>query len=636
MNDKVLQAVIKLKDEISKPLKSVNEALKSTKKATESVTDSLDDNKKGMLTAKEAMKQYEKQQREAAKATEEHKKKVEQANSTFRKMGATLLTGAAAAIGYTTKKAVEFEYAMAEVGAISKATEEDLKKLTEEAKRLGASTKFSASEAAAGMQKYAMAGYDTEKIMSATSATLALAAAGNTDLALTCDIVSDAMTGLKLNAKETGDFVDIMTATITGSNTDIAMLGETMKYVAPVAGSLGVEFKDLALAAGLMGNAGVKASQAGTSIRGGLSRLIKPTKEVSAAMAKYGINLKKTDKGSLDLAGTIDELRSKMKDLDPVSRSAALAAIFGQEAFSGWAEIVTTTDKDFNKLKNSIANSAGEAERINEIYRNTAQGALTELGSALEGVAINIGNAFIPIMQEAANKLNAIATAFNNLDPALQQNVAKFLLITAAVGGVLLVLGLLAPIVTGVTMVIQALGVICGVVAAAFAFICTPVGAVIAAILAVHAAILVLKANWGKSMEQIKTDCKNAIDNIIAWWKNFTSIITAPIKAVVNIAKNVKETVTSSKSKNTSKKGQKSAWGTKRVVGNDVPYSLHDVERVLSRVEADIYDKGLDTQGINITVNGLTVREEADIDKIASAMVRKIKEAKLGYSGVIA
>ena len=173
MNDKVLQAVIKLKDEISKPLKSVNEALKSTKKATESVTDSLDDNKKGMLTAKEAMKQYEKQQREAAKATEEHKKKVEQANSTFRKMGATLLTGAAAAIGYTTKKAVEFEYAMAEVGAISKATEEDLKKLTEEAKRLGASTKFSASEAAAGMQKYAMAGYDTEKIMSATSATLA-------------------------------------------------------------------------------------------------------------------------------------------------------------------------------------------------------------------------------------------------------------------------------------------------------------------------------------------------------------------------------------------------------------------------------------------------------------------------------
>ena len=501
MNEKVLQAVIKLKDEISKPLKSVNSALKSTRSATEGVTDSLDNNTKEMLSAKDAMKQYTKQQKEAAKAAKEHEAKVKKASSTLRTMGTTLLGGAAAAIGYTTKKAVEFEYAMAEVGAISKASKDDLKKLTEEAKRLGASTKFSASEASAGMQKFAMAGYSVDKIMSATSSTLALAAAGNTDLALTCDIVSDAMTGLKLSAEETGKFVDIMTATITSSNTDIAMLGETMKYVAPVAGSLGVEFEDLALAAGLMGNAGVKASQAGTSIRGGLSRLIKPTKEVTKAMSKYGITLKKTKDGNLDLGGTIEVLRNKMKDLDPVTRSAALAAIFGQEAFSGWAEIVTTTDEDFKKLQNSIANSAGEAERINEIYRNTAQGALTELQSAFEGVAINIGNAFIPMMKDATKYLNEIATAFNNLDPALQQNVAKFLLVVAAVGGVLLVLGLLAPIVTGITMVIQALGVVCGVVAAAFAFICSPVGAVIAVILALNVAVIAFQEGWFKSMD---------------------------------------------------------------------------------------------------------------------------------------
>ena len=587
MNEKVLQAVIKLKDEISKPLKSVNSALKSTRSATEGVTDSLDNNTKEMLSAKDAMKQYTKQQKEAAKAAKEHEQKVKEASSTLRTMGTTILGGAAAAIGYTTKKAVEFEYAMAEVGAISKSSKEDLKKLTEEAKRLGASTKFSASEAAAGMNKFAMAGYDVDKIMSATGSTLALAAAGNTDLALTCDIVSDAMTGLKLSAEETGKFVDIMTATITSSNTDIAMLGETMKYVAPVAGSLGVEFEDLALAAGLMGNAGVKSSQAGTSIRSGLSRLIKPTKEVTNAMSKYGITLKKTKDGKLDLSSTIETLRSKMKDLDPVSRSAALAAIFGQEAFSGWAEIVTTTDEDFNKLKNSIANSAGEAERINEIYRNTAQGALTELGSALEGVAINIGNAFIPMMQDASKYLNEVATAFNNLDPALQQNVAKFLLVAAAVGGVLLVLGMLSPIITGITLVIQALGVVCGVVAAAFAFICTPVGAVMAAMVALTAVVVLIRDNWGKSMSQMKTDCKNAIDNIISWWKNFTSIITAPIKAGIEIDKTIKEKVTGS----SSDKGQKSAWGTKRVVGNDVPYRLHDGERVLTRSEADRYDK---------------------------------------------
>ena len=631
MNEKVLQAVIKLKDEISKPLKSVNSALKSTRSATEGVTDSLDNNTKEMLSAKDAMKQYTKQQKEAAKAAKEHEQKVKEASSTLRTMGTTILGGAAAAIGYTTKKAVEFEYAMAEVGAISKSSKEDLKKLTEEAKRLGASTKFSASEAAAGMNKFAMAGYSVDKIMSATGSTLALAAAGNTDLALTCDIVSDAMTGLKLSAEETGKFVDIMTATITSSNTDIAMLGETMKYVAPVAGSLGVEFEDLALAAGLMGNAGVKSSQAGTSIRSGLSRLIKPTKEVTNAMSKYGITLKKTKDGKLDLSSTIETLRSKMKDLDPVSRSAALAAIFGQEAFSGWAEIVTTTDEDFNKLKNSIANSAGEAERINEIYRNTAQGALTELQSAFEGVAINIGNAFIPMMQDASKYLNEIATAFNNLDPALQQNVAKFLLVVAAVGGVLLVLGLLAPIVTGITMVIQALGVVCGVVAAAFAFICSPVGAVIAVILALNVAVIAFQEGWFKSMDSVKTKCKETIDSIVAWWKDFTSIITAPIKAGIEIVKTVKEKVTG-KSEGKSE-GQRSAWGTKRVVGNDVPYRLHDGERVLTRTEADRYDRGQNAQGVNITINGLTVREESDINKIASQLLKKINENKIVYAG---
>ena len=629
MNEKVLKAVIKLKDEMTKPLKSVNDALKSTRSATEGVTDSLDNNTKEMLSAKDAMKQYTKQQKEAAKAAKEHEAKVKKASSTLRTMGTTILGGAAAAIGYTTKKAVEFEYAMAEVGAISKASKDDLKKLTEEAKRLGASTKFSASEASAGMQKFAMAGYSVDKIMSATSSTLALAAAGNTDLALTCDIVSDAMTGLKLSAEETGKFVDIMTATITSSNTDIAMLGETMKYVAPVAGSLGVEFEDLALAAGLMGNAGVKASQAGTSIRGGLSRLIKPTKEVTKAMSKYGITLKKTKDGNLDLGGTIEVLRNKMKDLDPVTRSAALAAIFGQEAFSGWAEIVTTTDEDFKKLQNSIANSAGEAERINEIYRNTAQGALTELQSAFEGVAINIGNAFIPMMQDASKYLNEIATAFNNLDPALQQNVAKFLLVVAAVGGVLLVLGLLAPIVTGITMVIQALGVVCGVVAAAFAFICSPVGAVIAVILALNVAVIAFQEGWFKSMDSVKTKCKETIDSIVAWWKNFTSIITAPIKAGIEIVKTVKEKVVG-------KSEGRNAFGSGRIARDGTVRTLHEGEKVLTKQEASRYEKGLNNAGVNITVNGLTVREEADIDKIASAMVRKIKEAKLGYSGVIA
>ena len=202
-------------------------------------------------------------------------------------------------------------------------------------------------------------------------------------------------------------------------------------------------------------------------------------------------------------------------------------------------------------------------------------------------------------------------------------------MVAAAVGGVLLVLGMLSPIITGITLVIQALGVVCGVVAAAFAFICTPVGAVMAAMVALTAVVVLIRDNWGKSMSQMKTDCKNAIDNIVAWWKNFTSIITAPIKAGIEIVKTIKEKVTG----NSSNDGQRSAWGTKRVVGNDVPYRLHDGERVLTRTEADRYDRGQNSTGVSITINGLTVREEADITKIANKLVQKINQNKKVYGG---
>ena len=243
-----------------------------------------------------------------------------------------------------------------------------------------------------------------------------------------------------------------------------------------------------------------------------------------------------------------------------------------------------------------------------------------------------IGQSFLPVLQDITTKVSEVASAFSNLDPTLQENVAKFMMLTAGVGAVLLVIGMLAPIVTGITMVIQALGVVCGVVAAAFAFICTPVGAVIAAILALNVAVIAFQEGWFKSMDSVKTKCKETIDSIVAWWRNFASIISAPIKAGIEIVKTVKEKV-AGKSEGKSE-GKRSAWGTKRVVGNDVPYRLHDGERILTKQEANRYDKGLNNTGVNITINGLTVREEADINKIANVMVRKLKEASLGYSSV--
>lgn len=634
MNDKTLQAIIKLRDEVSKPLKQVQTALKDTSKVTESMTKVQDQNSNAMNDAKKVMKEYEKTQKEAAEATKKHKQEVKEASATLRNFGGSVLGIVGGGLVFATKKAAEFEYAMTEVGAISKANKQELGKLTEEAKRLGATTKFTAAEAAAGMQKFAMAGYDVNEIMAATGSTLILATAGNTDLALACDIVSDAMTGLKLNAQDTERFVNIMTATITGSNTDIAMLGETMKYVAPVAGSLGVSFEDLALAAGLMGNAGVKASQAGTSLRGGLSRLIKPPKMAADAMEKYGISISKTKDGGLDLIGTMQTLRTKMNQLDPVTRSAALAAIFGQEAYSGWSEVVTASDEDFNKLKNSIADSAGEADRIAEAYNNTAVGAFRNLSSAVEGVVLNIGQAFVPMMKNAAEWLSKVATAFTELDPKLQENVAKFLAVVTAVAGVLLVIGLLSPIITGVVLVFKALAVVGGVVAGIIAFICTPAGALIALMLAITAAVLWLRDNAIKNFDDFKKKVSETAEKAKSIWQGVIDVLTSPIKAVINISKNIKEKVSKSgNNKSKSKDGKRSAYGTKRVVGNDIPYKLHQGEKVLSRTEADNLEKGIGSGGFTINIEKMTVRKDSDINEIARELADRLNRQRLAFAG---
>ena len=225
------------------------------------------------------------------------------------------------------KVAGDFEAGMSEVSAITGATGKDMQALEKQAKTLGATTKFSARDAAEGMKYFGMAGYDTNQIMSALPSTLNLAAAGNVDLGIACDIVSDAMTGLGMSANETTKFTDIMAATITNSNTSVELMGETLKYVGPVAGTLGIGMGDLSVAIGLMGNAGIKGSQAGTALRAGLTNLVKPTKEMKTAMEKYGVELVKNADGSVNMMGTMENLRSTLGGLDQATQAQALSLI---------------------------------------------------------------------------------------------------------------------------------------------------------------------------------------------------------------------------------------------------------------------------------------------------------------------
>ena len=279
-------------------------------------------------------------------------------------MPVTVAIGGIATV--SAKTAMDFEAGMKEVSAISNATGKDLEKLEKVAIDMGKSTKFSSIEASEGLKYFAMAGYSVDDMVSALPATLALATAGNTSLAETCDIVSDAMTGMGMSAKETSTFADIMASTTSSANTNISLMGETLKYVSPVAGAMGIDMKDLSVAIGLVGGAGIKGSQAGTALRAGLTNLVKPTKEMSKAMDKYGIELKKNEDGSINLMDTMVDMRSKLGDLDQATQTATIAQIFGKESMSAWASIINASDKDFTKLVENIYMSDGATRKLNE------------------------------------------------------------------------------------------------------------------------------------------------------------------------------------------------------------------------------------------------------------------------------
>lgn len=292
---------------------------------------------------------------------------------------------------------VEFEQTMYQVKAITNASNDDFKTLTDTARDWGSKTRYSANEVAQAMTYLGMAGWDTTEIMDGMNGVLNLATVGNTDLALSADILSDGLTAMGMSAKEANDFADMMSATITSSNTSVALMGETMKYAGPVAGALGIEMEDLSVAIGLMGNAGVKGSQAGTALRGGLTRLIEPTKKAKGAMEEYGIEVQKTADGSVDFQATIGHLRDKLGDLDATTQASAIATIFGKEAMSGWMAVINASQDDVDGLTSKVNESTQSMQYwAKEIYgtsehMNKYEGYLKKAGYSQDQITEKMG-----------------------------------------------------------------------------------------------------------------------------------------------------------------------------------------------------------------------------------------------------
>lgn len=380
------------KDSASKAGQAAKQGADTAAKGTESASTKMQQShKKVKDTAKEsadgAKKSWEESNQSTVASTESATSKMV---GLMKKSAAVIGVASVAAAKKTIDVGKSFEAGMSEVQAISGASGKDLEKLSAKAKQMGATRKFSATESATALKYMAMAGWKTNQMVSGLSGVMNLAAASGEDLGTVSDIVTDSMTAFGLKAKDSGHFADVLAKASSSSNTNVAMMGETFKYVAPLAGSMKYSIEDTATAIGLMANAGIKGSQAGTELRSILTRLVKPPKDAAAALSALGISTTKADGSMKPMRQTMAELREKFSGLTDSQKSQYAAAIAGQEAMSGLLAIVNASDSDFNKLQKAIDNSSGAAKKQADIMNNNLQGALYDLGSAAEAVGIGI------------------------------------------------------------------------------------------------------------------------------------------------------------------------------------------------------------------------------------------------------
>lgn len=309
---------------------------------------------------------------------------------------------------------MEFGSTMSSVEALSGASAEEMAALTAQAKELGATTKFTATEAGEAMGYMGMAGWSAEQMLAGMPGVLSLAAASGEDLSRVSDIVTDSMTAFGLSAADTGRYADILAATAANANTNVSMMGETFKVVAPLAGALGYDVEDMAIATGILANSGVKASEAGTSLRGILTRLAKPTKESSDAMEALGVSLTDDSGHMYTFMEVMEQLRDSFAGLTEDQQAFYAAELAGQRGMTGLLNIVNASEEDFAGLSEKISNCAGAAEKMAEVKMDNLQGQMTLLSSATDALKTTIGEAFQEELRGVVKIITDITTGIND------------------------------------------------------------------------------------------------------------------------------------------------------------------------------------------------------------------------------
>jgi len=393
---------------------------------------------KGIMTARTEVGQLQ-------KSTSTMSGKMVSAGNKMAGVGTKLSLGLTApimGIGVASlKTAANFEKGMSEVKAISGASQEDFEKLNDTAKDLGANTAFSATEAAEGMKYLAMAGMDTNEIVDSMPGMLDLAAASGTDLGTTADIVSDSLTAFGLEASDSAHLADVMAIASSDANTSVEMLGESYKYVAPVAGAFNYSMEDTTAALAVMAGSGIKASQAGTSLRGALLRMSDGSGAAGKKMAELGIEMADSEGNMLPLNNVLGQLKDSFAGLTEEEQAQAASALFGKNAVSGMLAVINDSGGKFDELSESMRNGDGAAKEMADTMLDNLSGSFTLLESAIKGAAITIGEYLIPFIRKAADQINKWVSTFNNLDDSTKKTIIKIVMLVAAIGPVLFIVG---------------------------------------------------------------------------------------------------------------------------------------------------------------------------------------------------
>lgn len=514
-----------------------------------------------------SQQQYDGLQREIVETEQELRRleqQAEQSATALQKIGATgeklqavgdkvssvgqkllPVTGVVTGLGTAAvKTAADFDSAMSRVAAVSGATGSDFDKLRDKAREMGAKTKFSATEAADAMNYMAMAGWKTEDMLSGIEGIMYLAAASGEDLATTSDIVTDALTAFGLTAEDSGHFADVLAAASSNANTNVSMMGEAFKYCAPVAGALGFSVEDTAEAIGLMGNAGIKASQAGTSMRSIMTNLTGDVKLSGAAIGDVTIATTNADGSMRSLSAILADCRVAFGGMTEAEKANNAETLVGKNAMSGFLALMNAAPEDIAKVSGAVNNCKDAAKNMADTMQDNLEGQLTILKSQLQELAISFGDLLMPAVRSIVSGLQGMVDVLNAMPDGVKQVIMIIALLAAVLGPVLIIIGKVISAVGTIMTIVPKLAGVINTVKTAFGalnavMLANPIAIVIAAIAALVAAFVYLwntneefRQFWISLWESVK-------ETAIQCWQAISAFLSQAWEAIQNTAVSV-------------------------------------------------------------------------------------------------